>query len=167
MHARACRPRLSSRSTRPRVERLSKNNCSPYACNSCYVFMPTYAKQVAKSSAEWADSMQSLAEFSTVEDFWKVYNNVPKPSQVRHRHVYPSPLLCASCAVGSMEEGVQGEIEPGTFHSDPSPHPEILVGRPVTTETRAFPIGFSPLGGGTAVLVGSWFTSEDVTAGQE
>ncbi|CAM9486483.1 unnamed protein product [Ectocarpus fasciculatus] len=38
--------------------------------------------KVAKSSADWGDSMQSLAEFATVEDFWKVYNNVPKPSQV-------------------------------------------------------------------------------------
>lgn len=50
---------------------------------SVFAHAPLDTNQVAKSSAEWADSMQSLAEFSTVEDFWKVYNNVPKPSQVR------------------------------------------------------------------------------------
>ncbi|CAM9779636.1 unnamed protein product, partial [Choristocarpus tenellus] len=38
--------------------------------------------QVTKSDADWGNNMQSLSEFSTVEDFWKVFNNVPKPSQV-------------------------------------------------------------------------------------
>ncbi|CAN0537194.1 unnamed protein product, partial [Laminaria digitata] len=40
------------------------------------------SKQGGKSGADWGSNMQSLSEFSTVEDFWKVYNNVPKPSQV-------------------------------------------------------------------------------------
>lgn len=57
--------------------------CIPWRAFLCVMSrLLTQSRQVSKSSADWADSMQSLAEFSTVEDFWKVYNNVPKPSQV-------------------------------------------------------------------------------------
>lgn len=48
--------------------------------------------QVTKSDADWGNNMQNLSEFATVEDFWKVYNNVPKPSQV------------GQCAGGGGEE---------------------------------------------------------------
>lgn len=47
-------------------------------------------RQVTKSNADWGNNMQNLAEFSTVEDFWKVYNNIPKPSQVGHCYGFSS-----------------------------------------------------------------------------
>lgn len=50
--------------------------------------------QVTKSDADWGNNMQNLAQFSTVEDFWKVYNNIPKPSQVS----FPLPSSHPPCA---------------------------------------------------------------------
>lgn len=69
--------------------------------------------KVAKSSADWGDSMQSLAEFATVEDFWKVYNNVPKPSQVRREDMASSgpsrnQAFVVSLDISKLRHGAKG-----------------------------------------------------------
>ncbi|KAG5187279.1 eukaryotic translation initiation factor 4E-like 1 [Tribonema minus] len=38
--------------------------------------------EASKNSSDWGSNMTSLGEFNTVEDFWRFYNNIPKPSQV-------------------------------------------------------------------------------------
>lgn len=35
-----------------------------------------------KNSKSYEDNMAMLCEVATVEDFWKAYNNIPKPSQI-------------------------------------------------------------------------------------
>ncbi|CAM9239833.1 unnamed protein product [Phaeothamnion confervicola] len=38
--------------------------------------------KVTNSKGQWGDNMQCVADFNTVEDFWRYYNNIPRPSQV-------------------------------------------------------------------------------------
>ena len=38
-------------------------------------------KQVTKSE-DWKNSMREVCEFSTVEDFWKFWSFIPRPSEV-------------------------------------------------------------------------------------
>jgi len=35
-----------------------------------------------KNSKSYENNMAQLAEFATVEDFWRLWNNIPKPSQI-------------------------------------------------------------------------------------
>ena len=35
-----------------------------------------------KNSKSYEDNMEKLCELATVEDFWRAFNNVPKPSQI-------------------------------------------------------------------------------------
>lgn len=35
-----------------------------------------------KNSKSYEDNMAKLCEFATVEDFWRLWNNIPKPSQI-------------------------------------------------------------------------------------
>ncbi|KAL7570354.1 hypothetical protein ACA910_017194 [Epithemia clementina (nom. ined.)] len=35
-----------------------------------------------QNSNQWKDNMNALAEFSTVQDFWRNFNHIPTPSQV-------------------------------------------------------------------------------------
>lgn len=39
-------------------------------------------RQPDKSSKSYEDNMQKLCEMATVEDFWRAWNNIPKPSQL-------------------------------------------------------------------------------------
>jgi Eukaryotic initiation factor 4E len=39
--------------------------------------------EASKNSSDWGSNMTSLGDFNTVEGFWKYYNHIPKPSQVR------------------------------------------------------------------------------------
>eukprot|EP00953_Heterococcus_sp_UTEX-ZZ885_P008206 4924-Heterococcus_DN1.PRE.1 len=38
--------------------------------------------EASKNSSDWGSNMSDLGNFNTVEDFWRYYNNIPKPSQV-------------------------------------------------------------------------------------
>lgn len=77
--------------------------------------------------------MQSLSEFSTVEDFWKVYNNVPKPSQVSEASARlrppASPLLYIVCRL--MARKTETKVNPGRFSTT------LALSTPITTETQA------------------------------
>ena len=35
-----------------------------------------------KNSKSYEDNMEKLCEVATVEDFWRAYNNIPKPSMI-------------------------------------------------------------------------------------
>jgi len=36
----------------------------------------------SRKSEDWTNAMTQLCTFSTVQDFWRYYNNIPRPSQV-------------------------------------------------------------------------------------
>ena len=36
----------------------------------------------ASSKEKYEDNMAKLCEFATVEDYWRLFNNVPKPSEI-------------------------------------------------------------------------------------
>ena len=37
-----------------------------------------------KDANAWKDSMKELGTFSTIEDFWRYFNHIPRPSEVFH-----------------------------------------------------------------------------------
>merc|ERR1712113_138786 len=39
-------------------------------------------RAMEKSSKSYEDNMEKLCEMATIEDFWRAWNNIPKPSQI-------------------------------------------------------------------------------------
>ena len=43
--------------------------------------------EASKNSKDWGSNMKNLGSFNTVEEFWRYYNHVPRPSQVRRSSI--------------------------------------------------------------------------------
>ena len=41
-----------------------------------------------REGEEWGTQQKKLASFSTVEDFWRVYNNILPASKLEANHMY-------------------------------------------------------------------------------
>jgi len=50
--------------------------------NTEWVMWEHKANQGSKDPDKWKENMKQLYEFSTVEDFWRYFQHVPKPSEV-------------------------------------------------------------------------------------